>query len=144
MCTIAQGSVVDYSSKGEPIRKAAGLKGLQNDFRDRIQEACVAFAREASKGIVRAPASDDADCRRRMAGAILARLLFLPQAQEVAIFATFDHDVNHGTNDLVKLLDIEASAACLRRRGIHNLNHLGRSSEDTPVGKGWVATMKVH
>src|SRR3546814_18097153 len=107
MCTIAQGSVVDYSSKGEPIRKAAGLKGLQNDSRDRIQEACVAFAREASKGIVRAPASDDADCRRRMAGAILARLLFLPQAQEAAIFETFDPDVNPGNKELVTLPDTQ-------------------------------------
>src|SRR3546814_12565874 len=102
MCTIAQGSVVDYSSKGEPIRKAAGLKGLQNDSRDRIQEACVAFAREASKGIVRAPASDDADCRRRMAGALLARLLFLPQAQEVAIFETFRPEARRVGKELVR------------------------------------------
>src|SRR3546814_2383046 len=61
-----------------------------------------------------------------MAGAILARLLFLPQAQEVAIFETFDHDVNLGTNDLVKLLDIEASAEGLRRRGLSYLNDVGR------------------
>src|SRR3546814_11283403 len=80
MCTIAQGSVVDYSSKGELIRKAAGLKGLQNDPRTRTQEACVAFARDAPQGILRAPASDDAATRRRMAGASLARLLCLPPA----------------------------------------------------------------
>lgn len=126
MCTIAQGSVVDYSPKGEPIRKAAGLKGLQNDARDRIQEACVTFAREARNGVVRAPASDDADARRCMAAAILARLLFLPQADEVAIFETFDHDVNLGTNDLVKLLDVDASAEGLRRRGLSYLNDVGR------------------
>ena len=126
MCTIAQGSVVDYTPEGQPIRRAAGLKGLQNDARDRIQEACVAFAGDARNGVVRAPDSDDADCRRRMAGAILARLLFLPQADEVAVFETFDHDVNLGTNDLVKLLDVDASAEGLRRRGLSYLNDVGR------------------
>src|SRR3546814_4866123 len=67
MCTIAQGSVVDYTADGKPVRKAAGVKGAQSAARDRIQDACVAFARQGGHGVVRPPVSDDADARRRMA-----------------------------------------------------------------------------
>lgn len=126
MCTVTQGSVIDYGADGKPIRKEAGLKGCQNDARDRIQEACLAFVAQADAGVARPARSDDAECRRRMAAAILARLLFLPQAHEVAIFETFDHDVNLGTKDLVKLLDLDESAAGLRRRGLSYLNDVGR------------------
>lgn len=126
LCTVAQGSVVDYAPDGEPLRKAAGVKSLQSDIRDRIQEACVVFAGEATHGVLRAPQSDDADARRRMAAAVLARLLFMPLASEIEIFKTFNHDVNLGTNDLIKLLDVEDSAMGLRRRGLSYLNDANR------------------
>lgn len=126
LCTVAQGSVVDYAPDGAPRRKESDVKGAQNDLRDHIQEGCVAFAREADRGFVRAPASDDADCRRRMAGAILARLLFMPTAAEVEIFGRFHHDVNLGTSDLVQMMDVEGSSAGLRRKGLSYLNDTQR------------------
>ncbi|SMF72587.1 HAD family hydrolase [Allosphingosinicella indica] len=122
ICTIEQGSVVDYAPDGEARRKASDVKGGQNDTRDRIQEACVAFAGEVGAGFLTAPKSDDAECRRAMAGAILARLLFLPTASEVELFQRFHHDVNLGTSDLVQMLDIDASTSGLRRRGPSYLN----------------------
>jgi FMN phosphatase YigB (HAD superfamily) len=126
LCTIAQGSVEDYSPTGQPIRKAAGAKGAQNEIRDRVQEGCVAFARSADAGIHRAPASDGEEARRAMAAACLARLLFLPTAPEVSLFDTFEHDVNLGTDDLFQLLDLEEASTGLRRRGFFYLNGVKR------------------
>lgn len=126
LCTVAQGSVVDYNLKGEPVRKGAGAKGAQNAIRDRIQEACVAFAREAGAGILRAPASDDGDSRRRAAAGTLSRLLFMPTGDEVALLEAFEHDVNLGTDDQVQLLDVAESARGLRRRGLFYLNQAER------------------
>lgn len=122
MCTVSQGSVVDYDAAGRPIRKGAGVKGAQSDIRDRIQDACVAFAGQAGAGIHRPPASDGADCRRHMAAGILARLLFMPSGAEVALFEAFEHDVNMGTDDMVRMLDLDESARGLRRRGLFYLN----------------------
>ena len=126
LCTVAQGSVENYSPNGEAIRKGPGAKGAQNAIRDRVQQACVAFAENASAGFHTSPRSDDADSRRRMAAAILARLLFMPTATEVGIFAAFEHDVNLGTDDMVQLLDIDQSAEGLRRRGFFYLNGAAR------------------
>lgn len=126
LCTIAQGSVVDYRPDGEPVRKGAGAKGAQNDIRDRVQAGCVAFAAAADAGVHRAPASDDAHCRRRMAAASLARLLFLPSGEEVALFEAFEHDVNLGTDDQVRMLDVAESGTGLRRRGLFYLNQTDR------------------
>ena len=126
LCTIAQGSVENYTPDGEPVRKGAGAKGAQNDIRDRVQAACVAFASNAGAGVHRPPVSDDEDSRRRMAAACLARLLFMPTATEVALFEAFEHDVNLGTEDQVQLLDIDSSAEGLRRRGFFYLNGVER------------------
>ncbi len=137
LCTISQGSVIDYESDGKPIRKSAGVKGAQSDVRDIIQEACVAFAGQAEAGFVRPPTSDDADCRRRMAAGILARLLFMPSSEEVALFQAFEHDVNMGTDDMVPMLDLDESSRGLRRRGLFYLNQAERmylSAEIQPHG----------
>ncbi len=117
LCTVAQGSVVDYAADGTPVRQEAGIKGAQSEIRDAAQAGCVAYARAAA-GVTRHATSDDAEARRRMAGATLARLLFMPSAEEVALFETFDHDENLGTKDMVKLLDVDAAGAGLRRRGL--------------------------
>lgn len=118
LCTLAQGSVIDYAADGTAIRRDADVKGGQNGARDAIQAACIDFARHADHGIARAPLSDTPDCRRRMAAAILGRLLFLPMPDEVAIFETFDHDVNLGTGETLALVDADAAAQGLRRRGL--------------------------
>jgi FMN phosphatase YigB (HAD superfamily) len=126
LCTVAQGSVENYAANGEPVRKAAGAKGAQNAIRDRIQAGCVAFASTAGAGIHRAPASDDEHARRSMAAATLARLLFLPVAEEVAMFRAFEHDVNLGTDDQFALLDPEEAGVGLRRRGFFYMNSAER------------------
>jgi FMN phosphatase YigB (HAD superfamily) len=117
LSTAARGSVLDYEPNGRPIYDGAGIKGAQSDTRERVQAAAIAYGHKAvawGKGAV----SDDADARRQMAAAILARFLFLPMEQEVAVLAAFDHDVNLGTKDKVKLIDADLSAGELRRRGL--------------------------
>jgi FMN phosphatase YigB (HAD superfamily) len=126
LCTIAQGSVIDYAADGAPIRKAAGQKGLQNMVRDRVQAACVDFARHAEDAIVRPAGSDGAACRRATAAAVLARFLFTPTVKEVSVLEAFDHDVNLGSDDLVKLVDPELAGTGLRRRGLFYVNQSSR------------------
>jgi hypothetical protein len=126
MCNIAQGSTVDYKDDGTPVRESAGGKSAQNDIRDAIQEACVAYARVADAGIHRRASSDDIEARRQMAAAILARLLFLPMESEVALFERFDHDVNLGSDVMLKLLDQDEADAGLRRRGLSYVSETRR------------------
>src|SRR3546814_20628499 len=77
-------------------------------------------------GFHRQPQSDDAESRRRMAAAILARLLFMPIESEVALFERFDQDVNLGTSQMIKLLDTNEAAEGLRRRRLPSGNEHGR------------------
>ena len=137
LSTCPRGSVVDYGPKGDPIRKGGGTKSAQNAIRDRIQEACIAFARQPRAGMDRPPASDDADCRRHMAAGVLGRLLFMPSAEEVALLEAFEHDINLGTKDSVRLLDVERAAEGMRRRGLFYLHQGERmylSGEIQPYG----------
>lgn len=118
LCTVAQGSAVDYHPNGTPIRKAAGVKGAQSATRDAVQAACLDFVRGEGTGTHRPAASVDAEGRYRLAASTLARLLYLPLPEEVALLEQFDHDVNLGTQEMIKLIDDKASGEQLRRRGL--------------------------
>jgi FMN phosphatase YigB (HAD superfamily) len=120
LCTIAQGSVIDYKWDGAPVRKAAGIKSNQSATRNRVQAGAVAFA-TTSAGL-----PGDADAWRMAAGAALARLLFLPTEPELEVLRCFDHDVNLGTDAVVPLVDADAALAGLKSRGLPYLMHAER------------------
>src|SRR3546814_8596869 len=103
VCNIAQGSTIDYTADGTPIREDSGFKSLQNGLRDQIQDACLAYARAPLAGFHRQPQSDDAESRRRMAAAILARLLFMPRSEE-------------HTSELQSLMRISYAVFCLKKK----------------------------
>ena len=127
LCTLAQGSVLDYRADGSPIRESSGLKAAQSATRATIQAACLDYVGHAGSGFGTRPASDTDDARRRMATAALARLLFLPVASEVGVLADFDHDVNLGTDETVRFVDAEAAASGLRRRGLFYIKNTLRT-----------------
>lgn len=126
LCTIGQGSVIDYKADGTPVRAAAGVKGAQSATRDQVQQGCVAFAEAVRSWCGPRASSDDPEARRMAAAAALARLLFLPVAAEIELLQAFDHDVNLGTKDNVKLIDPALSADGLRRQGMFYLNQAAR------------------
>lgn len=129
LCNVAQGSTTDFTAEGEPIREPLDIKGQQNAVRDRVQAACLRFAREAAtgQGVLRAPASDTIESRTRAAGATMARLFFMPSASEVALFETFDHEVNLGSNITVRLADTDDARAGMRRAGLTYVNEKRRT-----------------
>ncbi|MES2336692.1 MAG: HAD family hydrolase [Pseudomonadota bacterium] len=118
MCNLEQGSTIDFEPDGTPIREDYVLNPGQHAVRERIQNACVDFARDAYAAMYRRPKSDDIAARRRMAAAILTRLLFLPMPSEVELFRAFDHDNNLGSKTIIKLLDHDEAEEGLRRRGL--------------------------
>lgn len=127
LCTVAQGSVVDYAADGSPIRDTEGLKAAQSATRAAIQAACLDYVAHEGAGFGTRPASDTDDARRRMAVASLARLMFLPVASEIAVLGSFDHDVNLGTDETIRFVDAESAASGLRRRGLFYIKNTLRT-----------------
>lgn len=122
LCTVAQGSTVDYKPDGAPVRDTAGVKGAQNAVRDRVQAGAVAYAQAWRAG----GHSVEPEPQRIAAAATLARLLFMPLPSEIALLEAFDHDVNLGTRDMVRMIDADASVEGLRRSGMFYLNEAKR------------------
>ncbi|MBC9032527.1 HAD family hydrolase [Sphingomonas sp. JC676] len=118
LCTAAQGSVVDYSREGEPIRRGNSIKSRQSAIRDRVQQGCIRFVREERSVFVRHAVPDEATMWRRGAAAVLGRLMFIPMPQELAVLAEFEHDVNLGVDDTVALFDADIAKRGLRQRGL--------------------------
>lgn len=118
ICTAAQGSVVDYTVEGNPLRRENSIKGRQSAVRERIQRGCVRFEQAQASTILRASEGDGAAMWRRASAAALARLMFLPMPGELAVVSEFEHDVNLGGDDVVPLFDTALARRGLRERGL--------------------------
>ncbi len=118
LCTAAQGSVVDYDTAGRPVRAGSSIKGRQSSVRERVQQGAIRYAAARDDAFVRPPLSDGPEAQRQAAAAILARLMFLPLPEELEVLATFEHDVNLGADQTVRLFDRDIASAGLKRRGL--------------------------
>lgn len=125
MSTVAMGSVVAYASDGSPLCADNVIKGRQSSVRAEIQGACVDFARGCAEGYHSRPASE-AEAWPRAAAAALARLMFLPTARELEALSQFEHDVNLGTDQAVRLFDAEHAATQLKHTGPFYINGVDR------------------
>jgi FMN phosphatase YigB (HAD superfamily) len=125
LSTVSQGSVIDYQADGTPIRHDYTISDTQSQIRDRVQAACVQFARDVAGASHRRPESDDLAWRHG-ASAALIRLMFLPTEEELAVLDRFDHDINLGTDAHVRLFDPEVADRELKRRGPFYLKHSDR------------------
>lgn len=122
MCNVTAGSTIDFAADGTPVREAGDAKAAQHAIRDSVQAACLAYVAGAGGGAVRPATSDDTEARVQAAAAALARLAFLPSADEVALLEAFHHDANMGSAQVEPLFDAERAAAGLRRHGLPYLD----------------------
>lgn len=118
LCNVAAGSTIDFGPDGAPIREEVDAKGGQRAVRDAVQAACLDYALGATVGILRPAPNDDLDARTRGAAAALARLFFMPSADEVALFDGFNYDPNMGSAMASRLFDADAAHDGLRRQGL--------------------------
>jgi hypothetical protein len=118
LCTAAHGSVIDYDRDGLSVRAANSIKGAQSQTRDAVQRGAIMFARSSARSIVRGKHSADMCAVRGSAVAVLARLMYLPMPQELAVLAQFQHDVNLGGDHVVPLFDRDIGRRGLRERGL--------------------------
>jgi hypothetical protein len=122
LCTIEQGSVVDYSAAGDPVRKASGLASRQSRVRACVQQGALSYVERAAAESPTGQASIGVHGLRPSCMASLARLLFFPSAAELELFKGFEHDVNMGVDDRVLLFDSDACRDGLRSRGLFYIN----------------------
>ena len=117
---LAQGSVLDYSAAGKPIREESLKKQAQSLHRNVAQRGCIDYVIDAAahRGMIRQPDCDDADVRRELAITVLVRFLFLPLKEEVDIVDNFHHEVNQGIKEAVRLVNLDKATEAMRRRGI--------------------------
>ncbi len=117
---VAQGSVIDYTPEGAPVREASGRKQAQSAMRDIVQRGCVDFvtAQREQHAMIHRPETDDEGARRDGAVAALLRFLFLPLQSEVEVLNSFDYERNLGTGDMMRFVDLDKATEALRRYGI--------------------------
>lgn len=139
LCTIDQGSVVDYKPNGFPVRAAKDGGKHQVAGRQTAQAGCVAYAETLARWTGPVAASDTPEAQRVAAAAALARLLFFPIPAEVAALSSFEHDVNLGTAERVELLDPDAAATGLRRNGLFYLDESMRVFLPGELRRGGIA-----
>lgn len=125
LCTCELDSVVDYSTEGQPVRRAGTLSKPQAILRSRIQTAALDFI-DAAMGPGHRACWGDAEAARYTGISHLGRLLYLPGATERNTFGQFRHDVNLGTDAEWEFFNTDEAAVGLRRRGLAYINSAAR------------------
>ncbi|HSR66093.1 MAG TPA: HAD family hydrolase [Xanthomonadaceae bacterium] len=130
LCTTGAGSVVDYAEDGTP-RLARNSTGKQQTQKvERIQRHCLAFVRAAERHYADGAPRPGADTLRDTALAEFARMVFFPDAAELAHYDQFALELNLGTDRVVRLHDTGRSLAELRR---HGLFYAARRGDDQRI-----------
>lgn len=123
VCTSTEASVVDFDEDGKPIMEASKLDTHQIEKVKPIQEACFRFINDIIQQPDYQVSSRSEEDRRDIAAITLARLLYFPTRLENTYFSDFNHDVNLGTDDTLRLFNTEQSLTDLHQRGwLHSLN----------------------
>ncbi|MGB3471826.1 MAG: HAD family hydrolase, partial [Erythrobacter sp.] len=119
LATCELGSVTGYDGDGSPVRKQSLVKGAQSSVRDAVQDAVVRFARAAHRNpVIRTTDTHKERGWRECAAQVLTRFMFLPDAKELEVLKSFEHDVNLGSERMVALFDQEDAGEKMKRRGL--------------------------
>lgn len=130
LCTTAAGSVVDYDADGTPILARNATHKAQTAKVERIQRHCLDFVRAAEAHYAAGGARPDTAALRDTALAEFARMVFFPDAAELAHYDQFALELNLGTDRVVRLHDTEQSLAEMRR---HGLFYAARRGDDQRI-----------
>lgn len=125
LCTTSAGSVVDYAEDGTPVLSRNATHAAQNERVQRIQGHCLDFIRAAEAHYAAGGARPSTDDLRDAALAEFARMVFFPDAAELAHYDRFELELNLGTDRVVRLHDTARSLAELRRHGLFYAVHRG-------------------
>lgn len=122
MCTMAEPSTVDYTDGGDPVFGSAGAKAQQSAVVERLQAACLCFVREHAALPERCRPETSRLALGQQVVAELGRLIYLPDAQEIACLSTFEFDFNLGTDLVLATADLRAGLDEFRREGFALMN----------------------
>lgn len=146
LCTTARGSVIDYAMDGTPVLAANAVSARQSAVRDAVQQGCLDFAASATAHVLRSPADGAVVIAmwRAANAATLLRLMFLPQADELAIVSRFEHDVNLGTGEWLALFDPAIAHQGLLQEGLFYQKGVRRMFLPAELAQEGLATRLAH
>lgn len=141
-CTNTKGSVIDYTERGNPIRRSNDIKQAQSAIREAAQQGCLQFAQTQPISVIRArhDAAMEAEHWRRANAATLTRLMFFPMPYELSVFESFEHDVNLGTGETLALFDKDHARKGLRQQGLFYLKGARRMFLPAELSEEGMAT----
>lgn len=144
LATTAQGSVVDYTADGAPIRGSNDIGKRQSDVRESVQLGCLGFAGAAQAQTVRTTISDDIALWRKANATTLMRLMYLPLREELAVVRAFEHDVNLGTTETLALFAPAIARQGLLQQGLFYQKGVRRMFLPAELAEEGFATRLTH
>ena len=117
ICTADQGSVIDYTDDGLPIRKPPDIAPEQYERIKPVQAACCQFVLDTETFFCESAQRPALEDIRVNALGLLGRLLFFPTAPETESLRGFELDVNLSTDATISLFHTAQAQKSLRRLG---------------------------
>lgn len=144
LATAAQGSVIDYTPQGQPVRGTNHISQRQSTVREAVQQGCLGFAGAATIHMQRANAPDSIALWRAANAATLMRLMYLPLREELAVVSAFEHDVNLGTGETLALFAPDVARRGLLQQGLFYQKGVRRMFLPAELAEEGFATRLTH
>lgn len=116
LCTANESSVTHYDEEGNAIFSHVKMQEQQQTGLVHIQSECIRFISEANN--FSSLQSLSHQVLREIALHDLSRLLFFPTDIELRFLASFQFDLNLGTDDIYQLFDAKKGLNGLKKRGL--------------------------
>jgi FMN phosphatase YigB (HAD superfamily) len=126
MCSIKTGSVIGYEADGTPILAELIKNDAQIDTQETIQRACLEFIRDVERVAPMHLPKLTRENLRVNAAIEVARMVYLPEEEEIARSARSVFELNAGTDVAFGVANIDAGIKGLRERGPFYMRSVGK------------------
>ncbi|MHB1947018.1 MAG: hypothetical protein ACYCQI_02745 [Gammaproteobacteria bacterium] len=118
LCTTNERSVVNYDDDGDPVYSPTQMNQNQYDKLRLIQDECLRFIRDAKKFFAQYNIDVTDEMFQQTTVSNISRLIYLSTESELNYLKSFEAEMNLGTNDILRVFDMNKGLSDLRKRGM--------------------------
>jgi hypothetical protein len=118
LCTTNERSVVNYDNQGEPVYSSVQMSQPQYEKLTHIQNEGLRFVRDAKKFFEQANVTLSDTMLQQATIANISRLIYLSTEAELNYLKSFEAEMNLGTDDILRVFDMDKGLSDLRKRGM--------------------------
>lgn len=140
LCTTNERSVINYDNNGDPVYSSVQMNPSQYEKLTHVQNECLRFIRDAKSFFDQGNVTISDEMLQQTTISHISRLIYLSTETELNYLKLFEAEMNLGTDDILRVFDMDKGLSDLRKRGMFYMENPSMSkrtnypAEVRPIG----------